>query len=83
MALDLVKGSDVIELYESNKDTGRLIVPYTTRTGLRIGIAWTPKPCPVKASCGEHHIKRWGVFRWLKWSVLAVLAVLVIAGVHA
>lgn len=61
----------------------RKIIPIRTRSGLLIGGAYIPKPCPRRAVAFEHYTggrRRFGVTGWVALSALAFLALCLIAG---
>lgn len=59
----------------------RKIVPYQTRSGLKIGCAYVPKPKLTQAYWLERQVaKRFPVLRWLSYSALAVAALVLISG---
>jgi hypothetical protein len=58
----------------------RLIVPYTTSTGVQIGSTYIPRLSAVEARAGTRHVApRAPVGRWLGWCAFAVFALVVIA----
>lgn len=68
-----------IQLLQESKDTGRKVVPYTTPSGLRIGVAYTPKPSITQAQCIEYQrAKGYGTAWWIAFCAVSVLALFVI-----
>lgn len=51
------------------------IVPYTTESGLQIGVAYQPKPCPRQAQWIEKHKapRRYPLSAWIAVSALGLL----------
>lgn len=69
----------MVEMYEP-KGNGRKVIPLHTGK-VQIGLAYQPKPCPVKASAIEHYApKRPAFIWWVCWSLFAGLAVALLAG---
>jgi hypothetical protein len=75
IGLARAKGSHLEAANES-----RLIVPYTTSTGVQIGSTYIPRLSAVEARAGTRHVApRAPVGRWLGWCAFAVFALVVIA----
>ena len=64
------------------KYTNRQIVPYTTRSGLQIGCAWTPRITVSDAQWLERHTSRsYGNWWWAAlWSIAGLALVLIVGG---
>lgn len=68
-----------IELLEEGKDNGRKVIPFNTGR-VQIGRAYQPKPTITQARWIERHTRpRLAVGKWLGYSMLAVLALFLIA----